>query len=448
MRSIVLTILLLAGIPSLPSAYGQSALQTALCSHPPLRWLLNGPGERQIALDAGVAPNLDYTMPFIVMSAEATIPTAWQALSIASFTSYSELERAVEGGKLAPGVQGIMYDNEAWSFTPLAEQQNPALYEKLGAELAHAHGLLFISTPATTLVSVLAPGSSASVYDSYLSLGIAADAARYADVFEIQAQGSEKNTQTYSYFVSQAAAQAYLVNPQVQVLAGLSTSFGNQTVTSRDILEAITVTGNVVDGYWLNIPQKSQYCPTCSFLPGIAISVFDTIGQAEQGQPGCAASPLASPNGTIIPPASEIVDETGAVWTLVNGWSYRNGNAVGLGDIAQLVYYENATYAQVTNGAWYQLTALGGVNISGDPRATATSADNTTTPPVPWIVDAIGNVWTVANGVSYENGKEAGLENTALLLYFQNCIYVQTTTGAWYRLTSPGWVGVASDPRG
>jgi hypothetical protein len=60
---------------------------------------------------------------------------------------------------------------------------------------------LFLTAPAVDLVTLLAPESDERRYDSYLRLGIVADAARYADVIDIQAQGSERNTRVYADFV-------------------------------------------------------------------------------------------------------------------------------------------------------------------------------------------------------------------------------------------------------
>ena len=94
-----------------------------------------------------------------------------------------------------------------------------------------AHGLLFLTAPGVDLVTVLAPENRTTPYDAYLRLGIAADAARYADVVDIQAQGSERDTTFYANFVVQAAAQARQANPNVLVLAGISTNPSGQQVT-------------------------------------------------------------------------------------------------------------------------------------------------------------------------------------------------------------------------
>jgi hypothetical protein len=242
----------------------------------PIRWLLNGPGVAAIAADAEASRLLDNTAPFVMMGPRVTaIPPGWNAVTFRSFTQFGAIRTALERGGLGPRVNGIMYDYERWRFTPEEEQRNPAGYVKQAADLVHAQGLLLLTAPAVNLVTVMAPEDGGKRYDAYLRLGIAADAARYADVFDIQAQGSERNIELYANFVRQAAAQARQANQKVVVLAGISTQPGGQQVTADDVLRAIAATRDMVDGYWFNIPQPSEYCPGCTdFRPDIAIEVL------------------------------------------------------------------------------------------------------------------------------------------------------------------------------
>jgi hypothetical protein len=241
-----------------------------------IRWLFHGPGIAAIAADGEASRLLDNTQPFVMTGRNvAAIPPGWNAIPFASFTSFRAIKSSLDRGALAPAVKGVMYDNEKWRFTPEEEQLNPARYEKLAADLVHAHGLLFLTAPAVDLVAVLAPESNERRYDSYLRMGIVADAARYADIIDIQAQGSERNTRAYADFVGQAAVQARQANPNVLVLAGISTNPSGQRVRADDILRAIAATRDSVDGYWFNIPRPSEYCPRCNdFRPDIAIEVI------------------------------------------------------------------------------------------------------------------------------------------------------------------------------
>jgi hypothetical protein len=251
----------------------------------PVRWLLHGPGVAAVAADVEASHLLDNTQPFIMRGRYVdAIPSDWKAISFASFTSFRAIKNALEGGRLDSNVKGVMYDNEHWKFTPEDEQEDPARFGKLAADLVHAHGLLFLAAPAVNLVAVLAPESASpgahQRYDAYLRLKISADAARYADLVDIQAQGSERNTEVYANFVSQAAAQAREANPKVLVFAGVSTNPSGQQVNADDILRAIAATRGSVDGYWLNIPQSSEYCPRCGdFRPDIAVEVIRRLAR-------------------------------------------------------------------------------------------------------------------------------------------------------------------------
>ena len=115
-------------------------------------------------------------------------------------------------------------------------------------------------------------------YEDYLRAHIARDAARYADVFDIQAQGSIRSTAFFAQFVSEAAAQAKQANPKVTVLAGLSTNPGGQRVTAQHVLRAIKATQSYVDGYWMNVPRPGPYAPNCTaFRPDVAIDALTML---------------------------------------------------------------------------------------------------------------------------------------------------------------------------
>ena len=78
-------------------------------------------------------------------------------------------------------------------------------------------------------------------------------------------------------------------------------------------------------------------------------------------------------------------------------------------------------------------------------QATA-SISGTRIPTAKQIVDSSGNVWTVASGVIYENGKLAGYSNAVTLLVYDNkTIYQENTAGGWWSWSGGTWVG-SSDP--
>jgi hypothetical protein len=243
----------------------------------PIQWLFNGPGVAAMAANPEASRILQNARPFVMWGRSITgVPPNWGAVHIISFKNFAAIKEALEIGTLGPEIKGVMYDYEKWRFTPVEEQRDSARYLMQAANLVHARGLLFLTAPAVNLVEVMEPSASPKQRDeTYLRLGIAADAARYADVFDIQAQRFESDTRRYANFVQQAAAQARQANPKVVVLAGISTQPIGQQVTVNDIVRAIAATRDVVDGYWFNIPEPSEYSPLATaFRPDIAVDVL------------------------------------------------------------------------------------------------------------------------------------------------------------------------------
>jgi hypothetical protein len=264
-------------VPAIITALGLISAVSFATVDKPIRWMFHsGPGVVAIAANAEASRLLDNTRPFVIKHNEAFVPPpSWNAIPIATFQSFRALNDAFKRGELVPGVKGVLYDYEKWSFTPVDEQRNPAGYVKEAADLVHAHNLLFLTSPAVNLVAMMAPDGRSEPHETYLRLGIAADAARHADVVVIQAQRWERSTEVYTNFVRRAAAQARQANPKVMVLAGISTNPMGQRVTADDIIRAITATRDIVDGYWSNIPTRSAYSPAVNdYRPDIAIEVI------------------------------------------------------------------------------------------------------------------------------------------------------------------------------
>jgi hypothetical protein len=231
---------------------------------------------------SGGQGNIFYTQPGNIimngMKGMDGFPKRSRAMPAVTFGSYAELKKALDSGRLSKDVKAVLYDNEAWEFTPPEEQQDIAKFEKLAADAVHSHGLLFVATPATDLTRILSPQVKTRRYDEYLRLGIAGAAAQYADIYEIQAQGSEDNLAVYTQFVKQAAAQARAANPQVKVFAGLSTNPSGKHVTAKGLYDAIMATRSDVDGYWLNIPAGGSHCPRCGEAqPQVAVELIKML---------------------------------------------------------------------------------------------------------------------------------------------------------------------------
>ncbi len=73
------------------------------------------------------------------------------------------------------------------------------------------------------------------------------------------------------------------------------------------------------------------------------------------------------------------------------------------------------------------------------------SANGAMTPSATQLVDAAHNVWTVAGGVVYENGKTAGYSaNVATLLYYGGTIYQENKTCLWWSWNGSAWVSTSN----
>ena len=197
---------------------------------------------------------------------------------VVTFASAAQLENAVSGGQLPAGTYGVLYDPEAWTFTPMTEQADPVQAATQAAAVAHAHGLRFIVAPALNLSTVLNPGSREPRWRQFLDLNLVGPLARIADFVELQAQSLERDTATYTAFVQAATSQASAANPRITVLAGLSTNPPGAPVDSHYLTAAIQATKSMVDGYWLNIPGQDARCPTCNApRPDIAIQTLQAL---------------------------------------------------------------------------------------------------------------------------------------------------------------------------
>ncbi|MFE3262557.1 hypothetical protein ACFXPS_42870 [Nocardia sp. NPDC059091] len=244
------------------------------------KWLISEEALHLLA-DAGMSRDelsATFNVPdTYLISGGGSGPDYPDAVRTQSFTSVTALESAIDH-HLDAETRAVLYDDEAWSLTPTVEQQDPAAAEARAAAVAHAHNLVLIATPATDLTRIPAPGEPS--YAAFLRLGLVSAAAKWADVIDIQAQGSEADTAKYADFVKQAAAAARAANPHIVVLAGISTNPSGQSVTVDQLGAVIDATRALVDGYWLNIPQAGKACPRCGIAqPEIAVALLRKLGR-------------------------------------------------------------------------------------------------------------------------------------------------------------------------
>ncbi|CAG9231750.1 conserved hypothetical protein [Paraburkholderia sabiae] len=171
-------------------------------------------------------------------------------------------------------------------------------------------------------------------------------------------------------------------------------------------------------------------------------------GAAGDAVAKATARASTSANGTTMPPASSIVDNSGNTWTLSGGSVYRNGAKAGnTYNVSLVLFIGGVIYHQGTGSQFYAWNGSAW-NASNDPRLGGTSADGTTIPSASYIIDKTGAMWTVVGGVIYRNNKTVGnTYNVSMLLWYGGKIWHKGTGGQFYVNTDvAGWLP-CSDPR-
>jgi hypothetical protein len=190
------------------------------------------------------------------------------ATPMASYTSYAQFAQDLADGSYPAGVKWVMYGLESTTNSPQVEKQNPALYLKDFAQLAHRHNLRVIEVPGQDLMGVpgaacrSAPGEPYA--QAFVRCHIPADA-HYANAFLIEAQGNQTDVSAYSGLVTAAASQVRAKAPGIRVMAGLTTDRGD---SAAQIYACWKATRRDVSGYWMN--------STSSTLP-VAAQALDMI---------------------------------------------------------------------------------------------------------------------------------------------------------------------------
>jgi hypothetical protein len=187
------------------------------------------------------------------------------AIPTASFTSETALARAVNQHELRFGTRAVVFDDEHWGLTPRRQQLHPAVYFQRAAKVAHQHGLLLVAAPAPNLIQAQhGKAAGTALYSGFLNRRIAAGAARYADVYEIQGQAIEAQRSRYSSFVQSVAFQASEAHPGVELLAGISADPPGKKRPLGVLLGAVGASGPAVSGYALSDPPGKTGCAACA----------------------------------------------------------------------------------------------------------------------------------------------------------------------------------------
>ncbi len=159
-----------------------------------------------------------------------------------------------------------------------------------------------------------------------------------------------------------------------------------------------------------------------------------------------------SPDGAMAPPLSELIDTTGAVWSLAsNGNVLRNGTWMGGGVGSKLLLQSAVIYTFGTDGNWWQWqqtsggwvkygpTQPGGSAPPTTPPSGGTSPDGSMAPPLAQLVDASGGTWALSGVRILRNGVSAAGGEGSKLLWLNGAIYTFGTDGNWWKWQGSSW---------
>jgi hypothetical protein len=209
------------------------------------------------------------------------------ALTTKTYENYAAFQSALPN--LAAGTW-VVYDLESWSMSD-PDNTDPATYMTEFVNLAHQNSINVILAPALDLVKTMSCDNTADKgYQNYLTNcqipTLVANAG--PDAYEIQSQYFEACTApgmtgcatTYLSFVQAAASQAQSIDTSLPALAGLSTNPGGVVSTGATLNTDAQATQNLVEGYWLNVPEQSTYCPSCvaGGAPNVAVDFLHDLG--------------------------------------------------------------------------------------------------------------------------------------------------------------------------
>ena len=237
-------------------------------------WILTKAALSALTADPHARARLSGAQIFEILTGTERPATVLPVVPTMSFKSFTDLEDTLDKRTLRPDIRAVIYDAEHWQQTPASEQRDPATFYQRAAQLAHAHGLIFIATPAMDLVNADG-GKAADPAAAFVNRRIGAEAAQFADVVDIQAQSLERDATAYGTFVAQVSAQIRAVNPKATVLAGLSTNPHGSPITPDMLVAAMLAAAGHATGFWMNVPGKGSDCPQCNEpRPDVAVAAL------------------------------------------------------------------------------------------------------------------------------------------------------------------------------
>jgi Cellulase (glycosyl hydrolase family 5) len=228
----------------------------------PASWIISGSGAQSFLSASPGAAQLLFNTPFTYVTGTGAADTSQlglqNAVPTATFTNEASLAAAITTNQLRPGTVAVQYAPSS-PVTPRNQLTDPGNAFLQASLVAHQHGLLLIAAPSLNVVVATAPHLKAIKRTSkFLQRRIAAAAARYSDVYVIQAQSLERTPSRFSAFVRQAAAQAVNAHASVEILTEIRSGTGAGAPTAPMLEQDLSSAGSAVSGYDLIDPSSAD----------------------------------------------------------------------------------------------------------------------------------------------------------------------------------------------
>ena len=249
----------------------------------PASWMVSGSGAQRLLAASGGAAQLLFNTPNAYVTGTDAAGTSQlglqNAVPTASFTNEASLAAAINTNTLPAGTVAVQYAPSS-PVTPRNQLTDPTNAFMQAGLVAHAHGLLLIGAPSLNVVNATAPHLKAIKRTSqFLQRRIAASAARYSDVYVIQAQTLERTPSQFSAFVRQTAAQAVNAHASVEILTEIRSGAGTRAPTTPMLERDLSGAGSAVSGYELIDPSAADLSPPPSGNAAVGlIDSFDGQG--------------------------------------------------------------------------------------------------------------------------------------------------------------------------
>ncbi|HEY2685976.1 MAG TPA: hypothetical protein VGI93_20875 [Steroidobacteraceae bacterium] len=162
-----------------------------------------------------------------------------------------------------------------------------------------------------------------------------------------------------------------------------------------------------------------------------------------------AKAATASPDGTISPPAAEIIDSSNNVWTLAKGQALENGQVTPSSSVVELVYEKGVVYQENTRSQWFSFRNGSWVfdvdPLKPSPSGTGISPSIASSElNYPQIIDLALNSWTLVKGQAIEDGKPTASSSVILVYFAGGVIYQENAQNNWYAWRNGIWVATAN----